>query len=70
MLLADPQTFEMAALLAEYIAGPYGEAACGGTTPMHLGAIHGNANSSSNNPGIGGGMAKNYGYTLSTQGNH
>ena len=67
VLVADPQTFERAALLAEGVAGPHGEAAHSGPTPMDLGAVHGNANGNSNNPGTGGGMANNYGHTQETQ---
>ena len=70
MLVADPQTFEKAALLAECIVWTYGEAAHGGPAPMDPRAIHDNGNGSRNNPGIGGSMANNYECTQGTQGNN
>ena len=70
VLVADPQTFERAALLAERVAGAHRKAARSGPIPMGLGGVHGNANGNSNNPGTGGSMANNYGYTQGTQGNH
>ena len=70
VLVADPQTFERAAPLAERVAGAHGEVACSGPTPMDLGAVHGNANGNRNNPGIGGSLANNYGCTQGTQSNH
>ena len=68
--MADPQTFERAANLADCMAGAHGEAAHGGPAPMDLGAIHGNANGNSNNSSIGGGMTNNYELTQGTHGNH
>ena len=70
VLVADPQTLDRAALLAERVAGAHREAAHSSQTPMDLGAVHGNANGNSNNPGTGGSMANNYGRTQGTQGNH
>ena len=49
-LVANPQKFEGAALLAEHISGAHREAAHGSPATMDLGIIHGNRNSSSNNP--------------------
>ena len=43
VLVADPQTFERAALLAERVAGAQGETTHSGPIPMDLGAVHGNA---------------------------
>ena len=70
MLVADPQTFERAALLVEQVAGAHREAAHSSPIPVDLGVVHGNANGNRNNPGIGSGMANKYGYTQSTQGYH
>ena len=70
VLVADPQTFERVALLAERVDGAHIEAAHSGPIPMDLGVVHGNANGNSNNPCTGGGMANNYRCTQSTQGNH
>ena len=69
VLVADPQTFERAALLAERVAGAHREAAHSGPTPMDLGAVHGNATGNSNNPGTGGSLANSYGRTQGTQSN-
>ena len=69
MLVLSPQTFERAALLAERVAGAHREAVHSGLTPMDLGAVHGNENGNSNNPGAGGGMTNKYGLTQGTQGN-
>ena len=69
MLVADPQTFERAGLLAERVAGAHGEAARSGPIPMDLGAVYGNANGNSNNPGTGGSLANSYGRTQGTQSN-
>ena len=69
VLVADPQTFERAALLAERVAGAHGEAARSGLIPMDLGAVHGNATGNSNNPGTGGSLANSYGRTQGTQSN-
>ena len=69
VLVADPQTFERAALLAERVAGAHGEAARSGPTPMDLGAVHGNATGNSSNPGTGGSLANSYGRTQGTQSN-
>ena len=70
VLVADPQTFERAALLVERVAGAHREVARSGPTPMDLGTVHGNANGNSNNPGTGGSLANNYGCTQGTQSNH
>ena len=68
MLVNDHQTFERAVLLAKNMDRAHSEAAHDSQTPIDLGAIHGNANSNSKNPGLGGGMANNYQCTQSTQG--
>ena len=69
VLVADPQTFDRAAFLAEHVAGVQREAAHSGSTPMDLGTIYGNANGNSNKPGTGGGIANNYRCTQSIKGN-
>ena len=69
VLVADPQIFERAALLAGRVAGAHGEAARSSSTPIDLGAVHGNANSNSNNLGTGGSLANNYGGTQGIQSN-
>ena len=60
MLVADPQTFDRAALLAEHVARAHGEAVHSGPIPMDLGVVQGNINGNSNNPSTGCGMANNY----------
>ena len=69
VLVANPQTFEREALLAERVTGAHREAVCSAPTPMDLGVVHGNATGNSNNPGIGSSLANNYGCTQSTQSN-
>ena len=69
VLVADPQTFERAALLAERVAGVHRKAARSSPIPMDLGAVHGNATGNNNNPGTGGSLANNYGHTQGAQSN-